>query len=351
MLVTHVPRTEVARYLNIVRDLGATARITDMHVHATEVIHAGQRYAGDASSLLSVADAAPYRPPTLAPLRLSVPAAAVRMSPMARNRLSQMLFERAFEHTGATVIHDQMDLSGVAHALLLPVATSVAPIEAQMSVLSAIQNASSRVSLGYCIPSDVDSANISSHLAAAAMRWPIAAVKLHPNLSGIDLASDAGIDRVHSIIQACGELRLPTVVHGGCSPILGDSPAAGFAAIDRLAAIDWSVTRSPVIIAHFGVYGCGGHASHAADFGAVNRLLDQYSNLYLDTSGVAPDVVQTAMSRVDTRRLVFGSDALYMPMWQALASVCHALSGLHDSAACDTLIEITSSNPQRILEN
>ena len=52
--------------------------------------------------------------------------------------------------------------------------------------------------------------------------YDVKAVKLHPNISRIDPATSHGMERVESILGACSRARLPLIVHGGRSPILGD---------------------------------------------------------------------------------------------------------------------------------
>jgi predicted TIM-barrel fold metal-dependent hydrolase len=341
---------QVGHYLQQIRELGAASRITDMHVHATEVIRGRKQYVGDPADLLSEPGSPDYQIPRITPLRLIVPDAASRMPAETRNRLSEGMFERSYRHTGNRVMHDQMDLCGVRHALMLPVATAASSIEEQMAILMAMQNASGRILIGYSVPAEVPTASVEAHLRKAVSRFPIVAVKLHPNLSAINLGTDPGKARVEAILESCGKLQLPVIVHGGCSPILGDSPQATFSTIDELSRIDWSVTGSDVIIAHFGVYGCHGHGSQSASFATVNRLLDRYPNLYLDTSGVGPEVMLAALESTDLERLVFGSDALYIPMWQVLVSIVHALRELRVPNGDDMLERIAVQNAAKILD-
>ena len=348
-MTSYLPRAQVARHLDLIRELATSVQLTDMHVHATEVIRARQRYIGDAADLLSETNAPAYTPAVFGPLRLSVPDAVSRMDPQARNRLSEMMFERTFQHTGVRVIHDQMDLCGISRALLLPVASVAAPINEQMTVLSAMQKASKRLLIGYSIPSEVPADRIREHLRSAASRYMISAVKLHPNLTGIDLDTENGINRVEATLEASGELKLPVIVHGGCSPILGDSPSARYSSVDALARIDWSITDSAVVIAHFGVYGCGGQDAHHLDLKPVNRLLEKHSNVYLDTSGVGPNIIEAVMPQADVDRLVFGSDALYLPMWQVLAAICHSIGDQGHSRLCDALTRMAGRNAETIL--
>lgn len=326
----------VSHYLDALRELGAAVPLADLHVHATEVIRGRHAYTGDPADLMSAAAAGEYSPPEAGPLRLNS-VSTEHMPEAARNRLSELMFERAFRHTGARVLADQMEVCGVSRLLLLPVATPTAPIETQMPLLAAMQSADSRLSIGYCVPPQIAAPDVGRHLRGVAAEYRLAAVKLHPNLSGIDPASKAGAEAIAALLDACNSLDLPIVVHGGCSPILGDSPAAVYSTTAMLSRIDWSISRSPVVVAHFGVYGCAGrHAGHG-DFGAVNRLLETHSNLYLDTSGVSIDLISAAIGKTDRARLVFGSDALYVPMWQALVSLCHAL---HESGCGNYLDEV-----------
>src|SRR5262245_32313448 len=107
--------------------------------------------------------------------------------------------------------------------------------------------------------------------------------------------------------------------------------------------IDWATTTSTVVIAHCGVYGYG-HAEALS--GVIPRLqkLLRYRNLSIDTSGVPSGLLTEIFRLVDHERIIFGSDALYSPIWRAMAITLHAISRAKASPE-KTLAQIASFNP------
>jgi predicted TIM-barrel fold metal-dependent hydrolase len=183
-----------------------------------------------------------------------------------------------------------------------------------------------RLPLGYSVPNTVPKDAVPDDLRAAALRYGPRAVKLHPNISGIDLQTIEGVDRVESILAACSAARMPLIVHGGRSPILDDEHARNFASLENLERVDWSRSREGVVIAHFGVFGCAGEEVSTIGLPTLKRILKRHDNVFVDTSGVTFDVLLEMLRGIDHGRIVFGSDALYFPMWKSLATLIHALS-------------------------
>lgn len=65
----------------------------------------------------------------------------------------------------------------------------------------------------------------------------------------------------------------------------------------------------PVIIAHVGHYGIAN-----PDFEIVKKLSDRYKNIFFDTSGVSPKVIERSLEVINSDRIIFGSDGLYNKM-------------------------------------
>lgn len=338
---------QVVQYIKAARELCGSSQLVDIHVHASEVIRANIKYGPPLNGVFSKINSGEYRPPETAGVRLrSDPPMA---SNAMQNRLSELAFTRAYHYTGPRVLGDQMHLSGVDKAVLLPVAKDSESLAAQMEIIDLCCKEDSRFVAGYSIPHAVDKHAIAEDLERAVAVHGIRMLKLHPNISSIDLSSTSGRLWVEEILRACDNLQIPVLLHGGCSPILGDSPARRFSALDNLVDIDWSLTRAPVVLAHFGVYGCNFHAGHAdrKTEQLFCNLLSDNPHIYTDTSGVSYDAIERMLGLVDLDRVVFGSDALYVPMYRQLALLMHALtSSLKDPHQIKT---IACDNPARIL--
>jgi predicted TIM-barrel fold metal-dependent hydrolase len=318
---------DIERYLALAAEVGRGSPVVDVHVHATEVIFGGIHYRDDAGAgeLLSAADR-PFESPRALPFQLGEePAVTARFDATARLRASRLFFGRAYEQTGRSVLLAHMDLAEVDVALLLPVAPSAGTLAGQMSTLLAVRGQEPRLLVAYSVPATVPLAEIALDVETAARAYDARAVKLHPNLSRIDLGTPAGIERAERVVEACGRARLPLVVHGGRSPILGDDPACEHATLDRLAQIDWGRSQASVILAHAGLFGYGAAEAVAGAVSKLERLLARHGNLRVDLSGLEFELLRALLRRIDHERIVFGSDALYFPMWQAVVRLLHAL--------------------------
>ena len=338
---------QVSDYLRELRKLGQTAPLTDLHVHATEVIFDEQIYHQSAPGLYSV-EGADYSPPKITNIRLEMP--ELKANQETLNRISKLAFSRAYQHVGPKVFEDQMSICGISQAVLLPVSRIGLNFERQWQYNQSFTEQSTALKLGYCIPTSVPTSSIYQHLKDVIDRFNIVLLKIHPNLSCIDLDGTAGLERVEAMLEACGALSIPCLIHGGCSPILHKAPQSNHAIMPSLAKVDWSLCRTPVIIAHFGAYGCQPTDIDNKAVKQLNEALDKYENLYTDTSGIPYALLMKAIGQIDPSRIVFGSDAMYVPMWQGLVSLAHALH-MQKGAFEEDILRFTYHNAQNILNN
>ena len=318
---------EIQRYLDLAGEVGRSCPVVDVHVHATEVIFRQIRYrpAPEGAETHSAVDS-PFQPPRVAALRLDdASRAASRFDLRTRNRVSRLIFTSAYEHIGPRVLLAHMALARVSEALLLPVAPSDGGVEDQMRALAATRAADPRFAIAYSVPNPIRAEDIAGDVRMAVRAYGVRAVKLHPNLSRIDLRTAEGMERVESIQAACREAALPLMVHGGRSPILDDEWASGLAIVDNLAHVDWGRSGGSVVIAHCGFFGCDGEDIAGTAMPVLQTILDRHANVLVDTSGLPFGILVQALRHIDPERIVFGSDALYFPMWQAVVTLLHAL--------------------------
>lgn len=322
--------SEIQRYLELAQAVGRSFPLVDAHVHATEIVFRQIQYrkGTKAGEILSAVDR-PFEPPRIAPLRLTdATGVARRFDAKTRNRASRLLFTNAYEHIGRQVLLAHMDLGRVDRALLLPVAPRDGAVDEQMTALLAFRGRERRLLLGYSVPNAVPSPEVAADVERAVATYGARAVKLHPNLSGIDLDQASGMERVESIMAACGRARLPLIVHGGRSPILGDEAASHHAELRSLERVDWGRSAECVVIAHCGVFGYPKGESVADGLPILKRILARHENVLVDSSGLDFGVLVEVLKSLDDERIVFGSDALYFPMWQAVVTLLHALAAV-----------------------
>ena len=316
---------KITEYVSLLAEICDGTPVIDSHVHATEVIYDRIRYRSTDEPVMSVEGPEKYQKPSIEPARLSV--VPSRIDPRFKDRFVRMAIDRLYQFSGPQVLLDQMDTANVEKAILLPVAHKDSPISEQMDVVQACCAASDRLIPAYSVHDSVDDCDLVEHMRAARNEYGLRLIKVHTNFSGINIAQDAGFSRINNLIDACGELALPRVFHGGESPILGERPERSFGTIENLKELNWGATSAPVVIAHFGVYGPASESKRIPDrwVAAVRALLDKHSHIYLDTSGVAYPAVRRMMEVIEPNRLLFGSDAYYVPIYRQVAFVMHAL--------------------------
>jgi predicted TIM-barrel fold metal-dependent hydrolase len=144
-------------------------------------------------------------------------------------------------------------------------------------------------------------------------------------------------------LTVAGELGLPIIVHGGRSPGLEPAEMRECGTISRLAMVNWSISTAPVVLAHAGCYGLSHTESIDALF-ILDNLLEKHSNLMADISKLEPPILRLVLEKISPDRLIFGSDALYIPIWKAWVKFLKTLQ-LVSTRPDDDLIRIASLNP------
>jgi predicted TIM-barrel fold metal-dependent hydrolase len=331
--------------LDWARDLGKTHAFLDMHVHPYEVFSGDIRFNPDPQTDGLLTKGFNYRPPVLDG---EMDLLSTAPQPVPEGQRALLLAARfTYNHTGWKVFADQLDLASLSGALFLPVARAAGKAEEMLELSHKMFRMDNRLFFGCALPIDVPPEKLADFFRSAYKTYGIHVIKLHPNLAGIDPLTNNGQDLINASLAVAGELGLPTVVHGGRSPGLEPVELGENGTISRLATVDWSISTAPVIMAHAGCHGLT--ESEAADALLIlDSLLEKYSNLMVDTSNLDPTILRLVLESVSPDRIVFGSDALYVPIWKAWARFLHTLQ-LVSPHPDDDLIQIASLNPLRCL--
>jgi predicted TIM-barrel fold metal-dependent hydrolase len=341
-----LPKEEVLKYLDCVKSLQKVCPLIDIHVSPFEVIFNSFHYVPSPyyEGVHSL-DSGRYRPPSVGPLkveaRLSKSSAERHDSVPAK--LSLMLYRQFYAHIGPRVLGDHMRLSGISRSLLLPVVHADSDGEEQFRLMFKIYSEDRRFILGYCIPNTVSNKDILPVVKAAVSKYRIGAIKLHPNITEINLSAAGGKKRVENILEACRVTGLPLIIHGGISPVLKNRNSRGYASLSNLRQIDWSITSAPVVISHAGIMG---HSLHEiSDLMPLLRgILSTHSSVMVDISALDLSALCLVLEKIDRDRIVFGSDAFYFPQWSAVVKLLHALKATVSDTE-EAFIKIAGENP------
>jgi len=335
---------EVARCLALAREVGADHRLYDSHVHLTDVFDKDtppiETLSSDPVLAGGFRQPCGFREPLLRE-QDSLP-------PSMRREVSRMLFKEAYRHPSPLVLRQQMELAGISAVLALPVLHPEGDLDTQMRYLARCCDFLPDAILGYSAPvsEETDLPELVSLITRAKALYGVKAIKLHTNISRIDLASDRGRRHANSLIEACGSTGLPLIVHGGASPMLSPEPCCDFGRLERLASLDWHAAPA-VIIAHCGIYGCTQNEIETC-LPILRNLLSHQRNIFVDTSGLTSEPLELVTRSIGIERMLLGSDALYVPIWKAVVSAVHAFRQAGFSET-DALLRVAGENPTRVL--
>jgi predicted TIM-barrel fold metal-dependent hydrolase len=345
-----ISEKDIKKYLQIVRDLGRENPFYDIHAHPFEIIFDSVAYYPSSSQrgLYSTRDT-PFRPPEIADLKSDSglrPGGA--KSGSWKPEYHMISLRRIYSHTGPAVFGHHMALTGIDKVLLLPVEPPDGVLDRRINAMAEIFGEDQRFSFSSSVPNRVKNHEITEFVRDEIRKFKIVAIKLHPNITGIDLGSRSGKERVESILESCEEFGLPLVVHGGRSPVLKNLEAAEYGLIRNFEEIRWGISKRAVIIAHAGGHGCEPIEMEQEVLPVLKRLLSRCSNLLVDISGLEMDSLALVLRHVDVKRILFGSDALYAAPWTALAKLAHAIKS-EGTGLEETLIQIGSVNPSKFI--
>lgn len=232
---------------------------------------------------------------------------------------------KTYNFTGPGVLIDQMALAGIKRALLLPVARPEDKGDTQMLEMERLFGAHRNFTMGYCVPNDCNNEKIVQEVGRVRNRFKVAALKIHPNITGIDPSSRGGLDRIHHILEASKTHQLPVIVHGGYSREFSDGDAVNFGCLDRLVHVAWETTDQPVIIAHAGLFGCSREEILKSGIPRIKNLLVKHDHLLVDLAGLGSWTIQMVVNKLESERILFGSDALYFSILRSAVLTLIAL--------------------------
>jgi Amidohydrolase len=335
----------------------------DVHASPFEVIYNEFRYEANAAKPgVHSLGAQPYAAPAVGPLKVdpeperpgqsattgSSATTGLASPAGAAAAMSIFLYRKVYAHVGAEALGDQMALGGIDRSLLLPVLQPESRGDDEMELVHRLYGGDERFLIGYCVPNGVGEADILPAVRSAVSKYGIRAIKVHPNISGIDLASPAGLGRVEAILDAARLTRLPVVVHGGRSPVVKNAAARANAALANLARVDWRITPFPVIISHAGMMGLSPAEIEDGPLAALGSVLASHDHLAVDISALDLTPLRLVLERVAPDRVVFGSDVFYYSQWGSVVKVLLALTQSFPDAE-DRFVRIMAANPARCL--
>jgi predicted TIM-barrel fold metal-dependent hydrolase len=330
---------KVDKYIALVKDVQSCFRTYDVHIHPMEVFFGPLDYREDphTKGLFAVGNTR-YKSPSLSSLKGGGFSAKMSSDQL---RMIRFFLARTYSHSGPKVFCEYFDMIGIDRGLLLPVAPEVGSMNGQMAICHEMFRNNERFRLAGSVPNGVGNDSVNGFLRDQVKTYNIAAVKIHPNITGINLGKPRGKERLECIIDVSSGLDIPVIIHGGRSDIL-KKDSSRFAEISHFKDIGLKSSRA-VVIAHGGAYGI--QVTEVIDevLPVIKKLLNLYENLYIDISGLSHEVILQFLQHIGTERILFGSDALYENQIIMIGRLIYALEN-SDLGFENSLIQMLSQN-------
>ena len=239
--------------------------------------------------------------------------------------------QHAFCRTGVKRLLDEMDESLVDEAVLLPVEPWLPTEHVQKSMSHKRLRLLGSVDI-HRIPLQ----NIGSTIKHYVDEFGIIGLKLHPNMQSFlpqPSRNPGDIEaKLWTIYRTADDLGLYLHFHGGPSGLARnlDKKYGDLAQMSRNGLLEnfcdidghselLGRYRIPIVIAHLGHFG-----APKLNIPLVRTILERYDNVYFDTAATPSRHIQKFIEWGGSKRLLFGTDALYFPIVYSMHSVYKA---------------------------
>jgi hypothetical protein len=326
------------------REIGKEHPFLDFHVHPFDVLTGNIAYqTSNPSEGLYAKGSACYHVPAFDNKEEYSGGFNILQQASSSERALLLTSRLAYTHTGPKVFADHLDLVGISGALLLPVVREPGAAGNMLEAMGRMFSTDSRFLLGCPFPVETPCNELLNFFRWARDIWGVRVIKIHSNLINVDPFGRTGQDIMEATLVAAGSLNLSIVLHGGRTPGLEPIEKREYGTLSHLERVNWGLSSAPVIFAHAGCYGLADEELPSA-LKVLDGLLEKYPNIMADTSNLGLSTLQKLLTSVDCSRLVFGSDALYIPVWKAWLRFLQTLQ-LVSASPDDDLIRIASLNP------
>ncbi|MBI9097304.1 MAG: hypothetical protein JEY91_02450 [Spirochaetaceae bacterium] len=338
-----ITRKEINRYNSIIGNIKKDNVLVDIHVHPFDLFTENMNYICRTKGIYSNCEEQ-YSPPFITAMDVNTSKQKqVMLKVFTSSELGNGKVFKSIDFTGSDVLKDYMKLCNLDRSVLLPVAIDDESNRKQMKMLNEMFGSNPMYYLGYSIPPEIPFDLIYKHLFKIMENQTITILKIHPGINKLDLSSREGLNHINAILSSSGKLKIPCIIHGGKTQN-SDGSINDFSSIDHLSNIDWSITSEKVIIAHCGAFLSDLYQFDNSILPSLKKLLNRYSNLMVDTSGLDTDILDSLFRNIDSSRIIFGSDALYFSQWKTITKILYTLENLQMSIG-DIFLEISSDNP------
>lgn len=170
--------------------------------------------------------------------------------------------------------------------------------------------------------------------------FPFRGIKFHPNLQKVE----PGSQKARVLYESAAAKDLFVLIHGGITPVLFDN-SRKFAIGKNLVPVLKEHSKTTFVVAHAGGY-------FNPDESFLKDIAD-LPNVHVDTSGVGPGPIISALRLLGPARVVFGSDWPYATQDKSLQILETSVERFCRTSNRDllaTLQQVKSENAKRLIK-
>lgn len=259
---------------------------------------------------------------------------------------------KKFPYQNEQQLLEEMQRAYIDHGVIVPI-----PPHATPQKIYANFGSKKFVRLGSIDIHSLSEDDIENEIQSQIQTYQIVGIKLHPNIQSFypepSLNDNILRGKLEKIYRIAEKNRLYILIHGGLSyvPTAFDSrekfEKRQFGLLQNFFAENGhtfiSELHIPIIIAHLGLYNVIN-----AQFDEID-ILSKFSNVYFDTAGISPKLIQRYITKNGIDRLVFGSDAPYFDLRYNIYLVLKAVSSCNKIDFAEAVSKIFSLNYNKIL--
>ena len=297
-------------YLKILKNLHKHTKMYDIHLHPFDIFTPFNYTENKIKFGLFSTDTNAYKETNLEKIKKKFESECNKNIENKKCLLSEYFQKRIYNHTGPYVFKKLFDQSFIHKGIMLPIPNDEQCFEYQMDVLKMMFSNDSRFYIAGSIPNNIEDYEIENYIRIQKNKYSIVAIKIHPNVTKLDLSETKNKVRLENIIYACSKNKLPIIIHGGRSKTV-KGIVGKFGELCNFHGIKYDA-NIPIIIAHGGTHDSPMNLIKNKIIPKLKNLIKNNNNIFIDISGLKGDAINILLRNINIDRILFGSDSLYV---------------------------------------
>jgi len=341
---------EIKYFFDYVDDMKRNLKFYDVHVHPFDVLYDDHIYKKIDDNGLYCSNNLEYKKQEYYPVKIEQETDELSNGKTGKifEKMIIMKVNKIYAHAGPKVLDDVMKMSRIDNVFLLPVAGYIDTNNNRIENIKGIFGFNEKYVIGYSIENKLSNDYIEKDIRNNILLHDIKVIKIHPNITGINIGRQDGIERIEKILIAANMHKMIVVIHGGKSNINKYSNMSEYSVMKNLRKINWNLTRYPIIISHAGIYGYNKQDDCNENMALVEDLMEKNDNIYVDIAGLGIKMLKELFARLNNEKVLFGSDSFYYEQWREVLKLFYILKEKHHNYE-SYFVRVMNKNPSKLL--